>query len=441
MDSLTVVVISFLFFFEMLILIFQLIRSHTDTSAPEKTTHYSAIRPAAFTFLFATYIASSFLPMYSRELYRNSQPLWGLSEKVIMGLPISSEMFFVGLAIIVAGLIIDKKGWYMACFIGIAISAVGSVLSGFPKNITEFILYRGVIGFGYGLTWLSFQGYVVSCTDSSKRSEGIANLVAGIFSGSICGGATGGMLAERLGYRPVFWVGAGIIVLSAILIVIFLRSSFKKPQNLAAGHHKTFSLSMLFRFIFDRNIFFILMCCSIPNAICIVGILYYFTPLYLNSMNISSSNIARSLMLYGLMMIYIAPILSRLIDRSERKISYIFFSSFIGSAGLLIFYLTDGIWATIVAILMLSISNGIGNTTRLVFALNTDIVKEIGHGTALGIYQFIERIGQVLGPLSIGLAVSQTDMQTGVILVGASYLLLTLFFFFGAKESTPKALP
>jgi predicted MFS family arabinose efflux permease len=434
LDSATVLVISFLFFVELLILLFKFIEKQFTDLEPEPKHNYAIIRPAAFIFLFAAFISSSFLPLFAAKLYK---PILGLSKDVVIGLPISAEMFFVGIAIIFAGILVDKKGWHVAFFAGIVISTLGAFLSGLASSVIELIVYRGIMGFGYGLIWLSFQSYIVEHTDETQRARGLSYLVAGIFSGSICGAAVGGMLAERIGYGPVFFVGAAIILISMLFVITFMRNYFAKPQREIQEHGKDFGLPLLLKFIFNRNMFLLLMCCSIPSALCFVGIMYYFTPLYLNSSGILPANIARVLMIYGLCMIYVGPLLSHFVDRSEDKKKFIILSGFIAGVGLLTFQVLEGLLATAIVIFMLSLSNCFGLPSRLVFAMSEKIVEQVGKGTALGIYHSLERTGQVLGPVLVAVAISLSGAKSGIVLIGAAYLVMTLFFTFGARVKKP----
>jgi predicted MFS family arabinose efflux permease len=434
LDSATVLVISFLFFVELLILLFKFIEKQFTDLEPEPKHNYAIIRPAAFIFLFAAFISSSFLPLFAAKLYK---PILGLSKDVVIGLPISAEMFFVGIAIIFAGILVDKKGWHVAFFVGIVISTLGAFLSGLASSVIELIVYRGIMGFGYGLIWLSFQSYIVEHTDETQRARGLSYLVAGIFSGSICGAAVGGMLAERIGYGPVFFVGAAIILISMLFVITFMRNYFAKPQREIQEHGKDFGLPLLLKFIFNRNMFLLLMCCSIPSALCFVGIMYYFTPLYLNSSGILPANIARVLMIYGLCMIYVGPLLSHFVDRSEDKKKFIILSGFIAGVGLLTFQVLEGLLATAIVIFMLSLSNCFGLPSRLVFAMSEKIVEQVGKGTALGIYHSLERTGQVLGPVLVAVAISLSGAKSGIVLIGAAYLVMTLFFTFGARVKKP----
>jgi MFS family permease len=434
LDSATVLVISFLFFVELLILLFKFIEKQFADFELKPKHNYAIIRPAAFIFLFAAFISSSFLPLFAAKLYK---PILGLSKDVVIGLPISAEMFFVGIAIIFAGILVDKKGWHVAFFTGIVFSTLGAFLSAIAGSVIQLIVYRGIMGFGYGLIWLSFQSYIVEHTDETQRARGLSYLVAGIFSGSICGAAVGGMLAERIGFGPVFLVGAAIILIAMLFVITFMRNYFGKPQRKMQEHEKGFGLPLLLKFVFNKNMFLLLVCCSIPSALCFVGIMYYFTPLYLNGRGILPANIARAIMIYGLCMIYIGPLLSHFVDRTDEKKQFIVLSGFIAGVGLLTFQVLEGFLATAIVIFMLSLSNCFGLPSRLVFAMSEKIVQQVGRGTALGIYHSLERTGQVLGPVVVAVAISLAGAKSGIVLIGAVYLLVTLFFIFGARVKKP----
>ena len=69
--------------------------------------------------------------------------------------------------------------------------------------------------------------------------------------------------------------------------------------------------------------------------------------------------------------------------------------------------------------------------------MSEKIVQQVGKGTALGLYHSLERTGQVLGPGVVAVAISLTGAKSGIVLIGAVYLLMTLFFILGAKVEKP----
>jgi len=152
----------------------------------QKSKLYSLIRPDAFIFCFGIDLPVSFIPLYAEDLYT---PIFGLSREYVMGMPISMSMLFTTLAFLAGGYWIDRKGWQHTHLWGILLAGSGQIISGMVPSVELFILSRAVYGFGYGLVFMSYMGFVYSNTGVENRTTGFATMSAGMYSGSICGGA------------------------------------------------------------------------------------------------------------------------------------------------------------------------------------------------------------------------------------------------------------
>jgi MFS family permease len=453
-DSLTVAIISLLFVAELVIFLLIFIKRQLSTVAEDQASQlrqstdglfennkgqneretYGLIRPGAFTYLFATALSVSFLPLHMANLY---EPMLGLSREIILGLPISAEMLLAGIGIIIAGNMTDKRGWQNPFFYGIAATAVGAFLSGTAKGAVPFILYRSILGIGYGLTWMSFQGFILSTTDTSTKARGIANMAAGIFSGSICGGAAGGMLAERIGFAPVFFVAAALVFLPLLFTLFFLRETYQKPEEISLLPQDEIGLRNIASYVFDRDIIGLILFATIPGALCFVGFLYYATPIYLKAQGLTQSNIARLIMVYAISMIYLAPLVNKYVDRSGNKKGFIAAGGIIGGLGLTVFFFYEGTAAAVFAIMMLGISSSVGLAAQTVYAVDAPAANRIGSGKAMGIYRFLQRMGQVLGPIVLGIMLTHTGIEKGFAITGAAYIVLTIVFIFVVKNPSP----
>lgn len=425
LDSGTVIVISVLFFLELLILTFQYIEKQYKESVSVRI-NYTSIRPVAFLFFFGIDIAVSFLPLHMEKLY---EPIFGLSKDIVMGLPISMQMLFTAISILVAGGWCDRRGWHEPFLTGIFISGVGFLGSWQASNAIHFILSYGMIGFGYGLSLMSSQGFVIAHTITQNRARGLAQLYAGIWAGSICGSTAGAMLAGRIGYEPVFFIGAAILFFVIIYTYLSMKSAMKKPP---APQIKTrTSPKLIFRFIFNRRIYSLILFSSLPFAIVLVGFLYYFSPIYLNGIGVSEANIGRIIMIYGICMVYVSPFITRLVGGSKNTKAYIAVGGVIGSLTFLCFdYFSgvSGILAAALGVLMLGLSASFA-ASRNAYALDLEISREIGEGKAMGIFYSMGRIGQIIGPILFAwLLYSAIGLDHGIVILGTSYLILTILF-------------
>lgn len=432
LDSLTVVALSFLFLMELLSFMFITGMGRVlHSSVKNETESFLLIRPAIAIYIYAASLCYSFIPLYMAEIY---EPMLNFSKDFVIGLPISIEMFCGGIALIPVGHWIDKRGWHQPFITGICLSMVGTIMSGLATGPVEFIFYRGLTGLGYGFSWMSAQGFILLNTDKKNRAQGISSVVAGIFSGIICGSVVGGMIAERIGYAQVFFVAAMIMLTALAFVLLFMRNYFAPPPKKEL-QEAPFGYKQFCEFIFDRNIFLIFTCSVIPYSVCMVGLLYYISPIYLKQLGTTQSNIGRVIMVFGLCMIYVAPQVSRFVDQFENKKLFISLGGVMGSIGMLIFYYFNGIWAVVFAIFVLGLSVSVSAASRNVLTIDQTISQKIGVSKVMGIYRTVDKIGQTLGPVILGLLLIEFEIRQAVGLIGVAYILMTALFVLGVRQN------
>ncbi len=442
LDSITVSVIGVLFLLELVILFLIYIRKALSRGDGGDTDaqRYGVIRPVAFLFLFAMDLSITFIPLHMERVF---EPLWGLSKDIVLGLPISVEMLFAGIFVVVAGLWMDRRGWKEPFFIGLALSGGGCAWSGLAPDMLQFIASRALIGSGYGLALMAAEGFVVDNTGPDSRARGITHLFAGVYAGSLCGGAAGAMLADRLGYRPVFLVSAMIMALVIVAVAVIVRGPSRSavrsepetvPGAAQAIQRQPLTPGRIVRFFLDRNIFAAVFLSIVPSALLVVGFINYLLPIYLHRIGTSQSDIGRVLMVYNVCLIYMAPLLGNVIDKARFKGRYVVLSGVVAAVGLMGFYFQGGLFMTAFAMFMLGVSSSFGFGAQNAFVLNLNVTHEAGHGAAMGMTNAMERIGQVLGPLVLGTLVVALGVETGIVVTGAAILVLSLAFMVMARE-------
>ncbi|MCP4020577.1 MAG: MFS transporter, partial [Desulfobacteraceae bacterium] len=298
MNALTVVAISLLLLVELLIFVFYFIGQSLVKEKGPKAIHYGLIRPVTFLFLFGIDISISFIPLHMEKLYT---PFLGFTKDTIMGLPISVEFFFVGIAIFLCGFWNDRRGWHEPFLVGLFLAGTGVLYSFLAPNVIHFVASRAVVGVGYGFTLLASQGFVIAFSDEKTKAQAFAQFIAGLYAGSICGGATGALLAEKFGYRWVFCIGALILYSIIAYSLIFMRQAMIHPQT-EQGLEQVDALprkAVFSQFFKNRIVLSLIILSSLPAAIAAVGFLNYFSPIYLNRLGASQATIGRVLMVYG----------------------------------------------------------------------------------------------------------------------------------------------
>jgi len=404
------------------------------------------IRPAVFLFVFAEALSISFLPLYAGEIYH---PLWGLSKEVIIGLPISAFMLFTALSFPVGGALADTLGYRKAFAIGAAVTATGLVLTGTANDILTLIIYRSIAGTGFGILFITAQGYIVSTTSISNRAEGMAIFLSAFYGGTLCGAAIGGMVAERIGFRILFYSGAAITVISVFFIYFFMTEQpgfgFQTGKKSGAGKIFQQFVSLLplprdfIKLLSNRNFAALTLFQSIPNKICLIGFVYYLAPLFLKSLGSGQSDIGRYIMGYSLMMILFSQTVSKWSDRHFTAKPFIFWGGVLSGLSLIPFFFFANTCMVAIGIIMLGLSHTISVSNQAKMASHLNAVKEIGVGPGLGVYRQMERLGNVIAPILLGLMSSIFGYSKTLALIGIFTLLSSIIFQFVYREEAVAA--
>lgn len=432
LDALTVLVIAFFFMIELTIFLLLVLKKEVykfkkqqnpqlgNSHDEEGFNEIEFIRPLAFVFFLASSMAVSYIPLMMKELY---QPLLGLSKDVVLGLPISMELLCVSLSIILTGYIIDRRGWRIPFFAGLIFLAAGSLLSGLAWNGISFVLARGIAGIGYGFCWMAMRSYCTSAVSMESKTAGLSAYNSGIFSGFNCGIAIGGMLAVRIGFSNVFFVALGAVVLSAYFVYSFME----KGAVVAKLSDKAVKAGMgALEFLRSPAIlgFFILL--TLPMAVCSMFMDYFF-PLFGASINLSTANIGRGLLIHGLCIVYLGPYLAGFLGKSWDIKKGTVISALMTAGAMVLFAYWGNLWAALAAILLLGLADSFGIVAQNNYFLSLPATGQMGENKALAYYSTVRRMGQVAGPFVFGgLAVLGAGRSVGII--GAACLAMLLVF-------------
>ncbi len=450
LDSITVLVISVLLLMELLSIVFQYFSKQSGKIKKTSRINFTAIRPAAFLYFFGQTISVSFLPLYMEQLYK---PLWGLSRDVVLGLPICATMLFGAISPLIAGPWVDKRGWHEPFLTGVLLTSAGFIYTWLAPDAINLIISRAFVGFGYGLTFMAANGFVVAFTDENSKAQGLTSMVAGCYAGYICGSSTGGMLADHIGYNPVFVIGAAIILLSLVYTMLFMKNNISSKKachtdipdshaDITDSHtdipsSPAIKSGRLFQFMTDTRILALCFFVILPSSIITVGFLNYFIPIYINSIGSTSSNIGRLLMAHGLFFIYIAPLFSKFIDRSSKKSRFILLSGVIGSFSLMLFYFYGGMVAAVLSVLVLGMAGSF--EASIPYALSLKATKELGSAKAIAILSSVEKIGQVAGPILFGWLILGNSGHSNLYFMGVAYLIIVLLFYIISRSGDTRS--
>lgn len=420
--GITILFITILVMVECLLLYLHLLVRRNKTNRAKSRYEVEFVRPAMFLFLFAIDLSMSFVPLHMQSF---DTEIFGLSRDIVLGLPISSEFLCAGIFLLVAGVWIDRHGWHIPYFVGLLVVGIGSLCSWLATDALMFILSRALVGVGYGLSLMSAQGLVVSNGGTRGRARGFASLFAGLYSGSICGAAAGAFLAERFGYEKVFFFGAIIVLVLILFSWRFMRSLIEQSESKSASKEKPkhrIKLKPLLKFIGNPIFVALTVLSSLPASIAVAGFLHFFTPVYLDEIGARESTIGQVLILYGICLIYFGPSIGRMIDRSENKKYYMLTGGILGGLAFVTFNTDFGIASMVVSVFLLGLSSSFVLSSQSTMVLELKESRELGEGTALGIFRSISRLGQVVGPIIFGWVLLTGDLTDVINRLGYTYI-------------------
>jgi MFS family permease len=391
------------------------------------------IRPAIFLSVFSEAIAVSFLPLYAHQIY---QPMLGLPQQVIIGLPIAVYMFTFALSLPISGAWTDVFGRRRLYLAGAAISTIGLVACGLGSGIVSLIIARGIVGMGNGALYMATQGYILDTTSIENRAEGLAIHLTAFYSGTMCGTALGSMLADHLGYQNMFFFGS-VISLAAVFFVYMFVTEPHQPVGAPFSIGQTIAQRMKGAFpkaahikelLANRNFVAISLLQAMPNKICLIGLVFFAAPILLKAGDVGQSDIGRVVSIYSLLMVLLSQAVSRWSDRIANTKNLLFWGGLIPGFAFLPFFFTASPWVVIGAITVLGLAHSLTVSNQAKLASHLQSVQQIGLGPGLGLYRQIERLGNVLATLIIGALASSIGFSKALGVVGATLILTSLLF-------------
>lgn len=382
------------------------------------------VRQIAFLFYFASRMASSFISVLALEL---GGSWFGITGTVLAGIPQSAETLFTCTAIFLTSMLIERKGWKLPFMAGLLLVAAGTLLSAFSVNIMMFIISRMVVGLGYGFCWMTLRNFALFGRTDQEKVEGFSHLNAGLYAGINCGSVLGSILAEKLGYTTVFVLAAVFTLLCSLMIIRLENKTYVRPSisvNVKKDNSVAFSSWVIV------VLFVVLMIA--PSCIS-ASYMSYYLPIHFTDIGRGVSDVGRAQLLYGLMIIYAGPYLSKMISRYPKLGVWNFFYNTILGASLIFAGIFGGVLPAIFAALMLGFSDSFGFVSQNNYFLKFKAVQRLGESVALSYLSFIKKLAEMLGPIVFGFAISGVS-TSGILIIGVIFVLFAVLYLMVEKQ-------
>lgn len=430
LDTLTIILVSFIFSLELLRLLSLFVSKDVVLEDQEKKRmRLNRIRLTAFLFFFAALIPLSFLPIFIEKVYEmNPKNLSFWKGESLLSLPISSYMIGITIFIPIVGSLARRLSQRRIFFLSGALFIAGTLWTAFSTSMAELILARFIAGLGYGGGIINSTTLIINSTSAGNRSQGFGNWSAGFAAASICAISVGGVVVYRLGYTVAFLMSAAFGALTLLFIFLHHEKEEKhqadpeEPLIRDTGSFK--DLLSIFR---NKSLAANLIFTSVPFQLAYVGLFQYIFPLYMNDIGITTSNIGRILMIYGLISL-LTPMVSALSDKTKAIRPFIVAGNIIMGSFLLVLFFSSSFWALLAAILFMGLGSMIVDAVNEAYITGTKEAKTLGPTKLLSLYLTYEKIISIIVPVTAGVMIATFNYQKTIGIIGAFTIIGTLLF-------------
>lgn len=383
-----------------------------ERAAPGRTGTIVDARIPLFVFSVAEELQKSFLPLFVAEYHRATDIF---DRNIMVGLPISCFMFVIAVITPFAGQLVDRFGSRKLFIVGLVPAIGGYVLCYLAESGNDIVIARSLTAVGYAVIVISSQSYIAAVLTNENRARGMAVFVGVLMAGTMCGTAIGAILADWLGYKPVFLVAILLALFAGGLGYAMLNADVVEPAPATTPATKQNGMSAL---LLNPAYVMLILFCAIPAKIILTGFLYLLVPLYLASLEASQSEIGRIMMIYSLIIIPISPLASRFADRLGDNLWVVITATILSGIALIGLYQSESVARVLLVVLALGIAHSFIKAPLIVAALEAaEKSTGVTRTSALSVLRTSERIGSVIGPVVVaGLMVVFSHEMTAVLL-------------------------
>ncbi len=382
------------------------------------------VRLLTFLFLFAEILSRPFMPLYA-QTFQDTPHL--VHSSLIASLPVSVFLLSAALTMPLAGRWSDRVGRRRSYIAGALVMALGLLLTATAPLFIFLLIGRLQTGIGFGLLFMSCQGYIADNTLSNRRGQGATMFVSAIMVAEVCGPAVGGLLAERIGFRPVFFAGACVALLAAFVgaRVLEIQGSHVVKVMKSEPLH-------LRELLLDKRFAALCMLSGIPAKMMYAGFLVYLVPVVLTEFGNSEAEVGRFVMVYGILILALAPVFSRLADRYAIHARLVGLGGLLTSFGLLMLAIHPSDSTVLLGIAALGIGQSMSLTAQfsLVTQLSTAKAARTGADASgiNGVFRMLERIGSAAGAALAGAMMAIMGSIGATLILGTIGLFSSVWF-------------
>lgn len=355
-----------------------------------------------------------FLPLFIRDLGVSGVEQTAYWSGWVFAGPFLASFFLTP----VWGSLGDRYGRKLMTLRAIFGLAIAQILVGLSLNVYHLFAARILQGVLSGFLPAA-MALVAANSPKSKTAYAIGVLSSATAAGNIFGPLLGGIASDLLGFRNVFFLVASLLFVTGFIILFFVREeniSDKKPKYNWLDNWK-YILS-------NSTLFYI----SIAIMLASLGLAFVrpIFVLYVETFDIDTNYLPTITgALYGIIGLFSTISAVWWGKRTEKTgiVKNVIISSLISGIMYAIHSIIFDPYTLIPVRIILGLAYG--GILPLLFAAVSNNVELERKGGIIGVATSFQIIGNVLGPLTAGIAVSLIGLRYSMILTGSFFIMIT----------------
>lgn len=371
------------------------------------------LRIVLFLFVVGEELNKSFLPLFIESA---DNPIPVISTSVAISLPIAAYLLAVAIASPFAGRLISMFGQRGLFLIGIVPATLSHLGMVFADNVVQIIGLRSMTGVGYALATIACLEYVLDRVGTERRAKGIGAFVAVVIGGTFVGTALGGIIADRLGYSTVFLISFGLVVLAGLLALRLLSGSDVKE----VGRSSRLSMRDIWLVLKQPSLLLLMAGVTVPMNVLMAAFLWFLVPLTMASIGSTASEIARTLMVYYLVILFGSPLVAKASRGAVKNWVLVGFGSVVSAVILLLPAFRTTALSLSIAVLVVGIGHAAvrGPQIDLALKIAEGELPDAGREPVLAAIRTLERLGSLVGLLVVAALVAWFDLSVAIGAIG-----------------------
>ena len=364
-----------------------------------------------------------FLPLFVREL-----GVVSLEETAYWsGLVFASPFFISFFLTPIWGNLGDKYGRKMMTVRAVLGLAIAQVLVGLSQDVTQLFLARLVQGLLSGFLPAA-MALVAANTPKEKTGYALGLLQSATAGGTVLGPLLGGFISDIFGFRSVFFIVAGLLIITGITVIIFVieeKSSVEKSDHSFIDNWK---------YLLGNQKLLLPAIMIMLTAFGISFIRPTFV-LYIETFSISSKflpTITGALYsIVGVFSIISAAWWGRRVEKTGIAQNIIYASLLTG-----VMYVAHSIVNDVYFLIPIRIllGFGYGALSPLIFTAISNNVSSERKGGVLGVGSSFQILGNMLGPVLGGFSAGLLGLRISFAITGIFFLIITIIAHLKIKE-------